>query len=346
MKRRDFTNFLGVAIGLGGVNVGGLVQPIFAQPVAGEFNLKVFGSRGVVELATILMAVDTLTGGKSTVSNGGIANLVGSTAAMQPGAGVNTTNPLPAVGAEADVATNADTQFLRFSAQRPDLRILCNLVKGHYHIVGRRSAGIASVKDLKGKRVATFPKTSSAYYLFKELEMNGLSEKDVQIVYLAPSIEIPKALIEKRVDAMTLWEPFNQIAKDAMGADAVELKTAGVYFEYFNLNTTAEKLADPVKRKQMVQLIRQIIIEARRAKEQPGIAHDWIVKATKYDRGAVERSFHHHDFTPSIIDTQLDVLVDHDKWVGREENRPGRSREELAKLLDYSVFQEAAASLR
>ena len=82
---------------------------------------------------------------------GGIPNLVGEAGAQgfaQPGV--------------ADVATNAETQLLRFSVRHPDLRIIFNVTEGLYRIVARRSAGIASIADLKGKRVATIEQTSAA----------------------------------------------------------------------------------------------------------------------------------------------------------------------------------------
>ena len=49
-------------------------------------------------------------------------------------------------------------------ASLPGLRIILTVSEGYYRIVARRSAGISSLADLKGKRIATFPSTSSAYY--------------------------------------------------------------------------------------------------------------------------------------------------------------------------------------
>ncbi|MEO7506487.1 MAG: ABC transporter substrate-binding protein, partial [Pyrinomonadaceae bacterium] len=177
------------------------------------------------------------------------------------------------------------------------------------------------------------------------LEAHGLTEKDVEIVGLAPIFEISKALIEKRVDAISIWEPASQAALDGLGADAIELKTPGVLVSHFNLNTTAEKLADPNKRRQMVELTRHIIKASKLMKEKPQIGHEWLVKATPYDRGLIERAFHYHDYCASIEPDQLDVLFDQDKWIAQEQGRAPRSREELAKLLDYSVYHEAVAGM-
>lgn len=310
-------------------------------------DLQVYGMRNVMEQATTLMAVDSMSGGKAVVHHGNVAHLVGADASMNSASSINTPEAR-AIAAEAalplaDVATNYDTQFLRFSARRPDMRILFTVTRGLYHIVARRSAGIGSVKDLRGKRVATYTRTSSHYHLFKALAAHGLTEADVEIVALAPIFEISKAIIEKRVDAICIWEPGSQAARDALGAGAINLNTPGAH--YFNLNTTAEKLADPGKRRQMVELTRHIIQASGRVKETPHLAWDWLEKATGYERGLIERAFPYHDYCATIVPDQLDVMVDQDQWIAREQGRSPRTREQLAALLDYSVYHEAVAGI-
>ena len=312
-------------------------------------DLQVYGMRNVMELATTLMAVDAMSGGKATVHHGNVAHLVGADASMNPGASINTAEakaisleaPLPL----ADVATNYDTQFLRFSAKRPDMRILFTVTRGRYHIVARRSAGIAAIKDLRGKRVGTYTRTSSSYYLSKELEAHGLTEADVEMVALAPIFEISKAIIDKRVDAISIWEPASQAAKDGLGADAIELKTPGVYASYFNLNSTAEKLANPAKRQQMVELTRHLIRASLQVKTNPQAGCAWLAKATGFERGLIDRAFANHDYSVTIEPNHLDVLFDQDQWIAREQGRTPRTREQLSTLLDYSVYNEAIAGL-
>ncbi len=312
-------------------------------------DLQVYGMRNVMEQATTLIAVDAMFGGQATVHHGNVGHLVGADAAMNPGASINTAEA-KAISSEAilpvaDVATNYDTQFLRFSAKRPDMRILFTVTRGHYHIVARRSAGIASIKDLRGKRVGTYTRTSSSYYLSKEIEAHGLKESDVEIIALAPIFEISKALIEKRVDAISIWEPGSQAAKDGLGADAIELKTPGVYASYFNLNSTAEKLADANKRRQIVELTRHLIRASTLVKEKPQVGHEWLAKATGFERGLIERAFANHDYSVGIQPNHLDVLFDQDSWIAQEQGRAPRTREALAPLLDHSVYHEAVAGL-
>jgi hypothetical protein len=39
------------------------------------------------------------------------------------------------------------------------------------------------------------------------------------------------------------------------------------------------------------------------------------------------------------------VLADQDRWIAQEQGRTPRTREQLATLLDYSVYHEAVAAL-
>lgn len=310
-------------------------------------DLRVYGVHYVMELAPLLLAVHQMTDGKETVNHGNIAHLVKASRSMSPiAAAVNSAAAAQLLrdeptDAEVDIVTNAETQALRFSVDRPDLRILFNVTEGLYRLVARRSSGIASLKDLKGKKVATFPRTSAAWYLVKELESVGLKESDVTIVPLAPVMEIARAIIEREVDAIAIWEPASQEAVDKLGADAIQFRTKGLYRELFNLNTTAEKLADPVKRKQIVEFTRKIIDCSRQLRENPEPVFPLMAKVSGYPIELLKRAWPHHNFTPSMPSDMLDVLVEEDVWVATESGRKPRTRAELAPLIDDSVWTEA-----
>lgn len=308
-------------------------------------DLRVYGVHYVMELAPLLLAVHQMTNGKETVNHGNIAHLVKAGPSMSPVAGLKTAAAQQlaneTVTGEVDIVTNAETQALRFSVDRPDLRILFTVTEGLYRIVARRSSGIASLKDLKGKKIATFPRTSAAWYLVKELQTVGLKESDVTVVPLAPVMEIARAIIDKEVDAIAIWEPASQEAVDVLGKDAIEFQTPGLYRELFNLNTTAAKLADPVKRRQIVDFSRRIISCSEEIKEDPELVWPLMAKVSGYSLDLIRRAWPHHNFTPQMHPRLLDVLVEQDVWVATETDRKPRSREQLATLIDDSVWREA-----
>ncbi len=81
--------------------------------------------------------------------------------------------------------------------------------------------GIKSVKELKGKKVATELGTVDHFLMLKALEANGMKEDDVQFVNIKVQ-DCPAAMLSKQVDAAVVWEPSRtKILKDVKGTTAV-----------------------------------------------------------------------------------------------------------------------------
>src|SRR5690606_16169109 len=99
--------------------------PAPAAPLA---PIKVSGSYWI-ELSPVLVAANSFYPQVLEVGEGGITRIT---------------------SGEADLATNAETQLLRESIRNPDLRIIMTVTESFYRLVGRRSAGINSLADLRG----------------------------------------------------------------------------------------------------------------------------------------------------------------------------------------------------
>jgi len=67
-------------------------------------------------------------------------------------------------------------------------------------------AGINSVKDLRGKRVATELGTCDQFLLDMALNHNHMSEKDIHYVNIKVQ-DCPAAMVAGAVDAVVVWEP-------------------------------------------------------------------------------------------------------------------------------------------
>jgi len=291
--------------------------------VASGQPLRVYGNTTTIELAPVLLAAKQLGSDAVTVTNGGITALYDEHA--------------------ADVATNAETQALRQSLDHPDLRIVLTVAEGFYRIVARRSAGINTLPDLRGKRIATIAVTSSGYYLHKMLGTVGMSIDDVTVVPLNPLSKMPTALANREIDAVTIWEPEIEHALTAIGADAVEFQQRGVYRELFNLNTTAANLANPAKRKAIVAFVRALVRASAEVRERPQVAWPLVAQATGYDTALIEKVWHHEGYPGALVPDLLDVLVEEDVYMARERGRAPRARSELEVLIDSSVLRDALA---
>ena len=119
--------------------------------------------------------------------------------------------------------------------------------KGEAILVHGDSA-IASVADLKGKKVALNKGSNVHYLLVKALAAAGLVYEDVEITFLPPA-DARAAFETKAVDAWAIWDPFLASAESALGAKVLT-NAEGLapnyqfYFSdrsFFDANTDAAK---------------------------------------------------------------------------------------------------------
>ena len=92
---------------------------------------------------------------------------------------------------QADVASWAYTGTGIFSGKPalPGLRLIANLYPESIHIVVKKGAGIKTVADLKGKRVALDEAGSGTLITARQvLGAYGLKETDIQARYIKPSL--------------------------------------------------------------------------------------------------------------------------------------------------------------
>src|SRR5688572_16336864 len=288
--------------------------------------LRVSGSFWI-ELSPVLVAANSFYPEQLTVGEGGITRI--------------TSN-------EADLATNAETQVLRESIANPDLRIIMTVTESFYRLVGRRSAGIETLADLKGKRIMLPANTSANYYLVAMLRTVGLTEEDVVLVPLPAAQgdqmgmdQMSDALLGGDVDVISIWEPEPEDAIEQLGDDAIVLQDRSVYREVFNLHARAPDLADPEKRRSIVAFVRAVAEATEALKTNPETYWPHISSITSFSVEEIAMGWPEMEFPVQIIPDMLEVLVEEEPWVAKQQNREPRTREQLATLIDASVLEEA-----
>lgn len=302
-------------------------------PVAGQTQtpIEVRANTGAVEAAPVLLAARDFMPGGLHVGRGAIPNLIGAPnipRIFDPG--------------PADVATHAETQALRYSIDNPEIRIILTATESEYRIVARRSAGISSISDLKGKRIGTLSDTSADYFVHQMLDENGIESDEVTIQHV-PIATMTDALVTRQVDAIAIWDPYGSDAARAIGADLIAFSDPDIYRERFNLNSTSEGLADPAKRKAIVRFVRAVIDASAAMKEDPASAQALMAERSGFSDEQVKGAWPHLRFPAAIPEDLLDVMVTEERWLAQRAERTPRSREELAELIDHSVYEEAMA---
>ncbi|AUX34285.1 MULTISPECIES: ABC transporter substrate-binding protein [Sorangium] len=306
----------------GGAGAGG-------QGGAASFpSLKITSDTASIEFTPVLVASQDFYPGEAAVDSGGIVSLLND----------------PSV----DLGTNAETQTLRQSVAHPNLRIIFTATETFYRIVANRAAGISSLADLRGKRIGTIPNTSAAYFVTKYLGTVGLTADDYTMVPGGICISAPcgantlPSLMERgQVDAVALWEPSSELAKEVLGSDAIVFQDRSLYREIVNLHSTAEKLADPEKRRGIVEFVRALARAQELYRTDPEVVWPRISEAIGIEPSVLENVWEDEQFLGTLVPDILDVLEEEEPWVAAQTGRAPRTRAELAPLVDDSVMKEA-----
>jgi len=291
--------------------------------------IRVSGSYWI-ELSPVLVAANSFYPQQLQVGEGGIVRIT---------------------SGEADLATNAETQLLRESLTNPDLRIIMTVTESFYRLVARRSAGISTLADLRGKRVMLPRNTSAHYYLVAMLRTAGVAEEEVEVVNLPAAQgdqtgmdQMSDALARGDVDAISIWEPEPEDSIHTLGDDAIVFQDRSVYREVFNLHARAPDLADPAKRRSIVAFVRAVAQATAALKNDPEPHWPHVSSVTGFTTEEISWGWPEMEFPVRIIPDMLDVLEVEEVWVAKERDRAPRSRAELARFIDASVVEEALAS--
>lgn len=118
------------------------------------------------------------------------------------------------VGGQLDIGVLGFSNGFTWASKGADLKIVGGAQRGYHSILVRDDSGITSVKDLKGKNLASQKQGSTADIVLKGVVLDnaGLTASDLNIMGVAPAVAV-QSLVGGRVDAAFLFEPYSSIAK-------------------------------------------------------------------------------------------------------------------------------------
>ncbi|MEP7309823.1 MAG: ABC transporter substrate-binding protein [Acidobacteriota bacterium] len=272
-----------------------------------------------IETAPIFLADEGPAGAGFNVISGGIRNVV---------------------NGSAHAGTNAETQMLLVTAANPNVRVLLTVAEGLYRVIARKSAGINTLADLRGKKIITPRNTSAHYHLVKMLAKARLQEADVTLVTVAAN-DMVAAIARREADAISMWEPQGQQALEALGNDATVFQDNKAYRELFSLYTTTEVLNDPKRRRELVEFVRALIVANDTVRMRPRDVIPLVARMIKQTEDTVTRSWPFQAFPAAMPGDMLDVLTEEETWIAKGQQREPLPRERLRAFIDTSVVSEA-----
>jgi len=302
--------------------------------------LHIAAAQNVIEHTPLILAAQDYYSANFTIENGGVANI----------ASLNSST-----AKKIDLAANAETQGLRQYYNNRSLRLLMVVVESTYRIVARNLTGeIKSISDLRGKKVLSIPLTSAGYFVEKFLLAKaGLSPgTDYTPYYNNASICLREPCSSGSfsgfmgsgvVDAVGMWEPISELSVRAVGgrSKVAVFSDKKVYREVYSLWTVQAKLDDPERRSSIVEYVRGLLRMQETYQKEPKKVIKRASEVVNVTEEILEAVWEDHYWKGYLPTDLVDFMTEEDKYLARMENRTALPREEIAKMVEPSVLEEA-----
>ncbi len=105
------------------------------------------------------------------------------------------------------IAETAEFPFVAAALAGGDFRIIAanDRFENDYLVAGKDS-GIATLADLRGKRVGVSLRTITEFFLSRFLVLNEIASRDIKLVDIKPA-DFVASMASKEVDAIVAWQP-------------------------------------------------------------------------------------------------------------------------------------------
>lgn len=240
-----------------------------------------------------------------------------------------------------DVATCSEVPMVDASFVRNDFATFACIgtTSREHAIVARRDAGIEKPGDLRGKRVATLRATGMHLFLHLFLLRQKMSETDAQLSFLTPG-EVVAALVEGRVDAIAIREPYRSQAESRLGARAVVFVQPGMYFRTQHVVGNKAFLREHPEAAR--RFVRGLLRAVRFAGEQPVEAQRIVAERMKVEPFRLKKDWARLQLKVSLSQSLLGQLEDEARWMLNTGLVPPAPMPNSLEFVDISALEAVA----
>jgi NitT/TauT family transport system substrate-binding protein len=218
-----------------------------------------------------------------------------------------------ALSGQAGLATTADIPIMFAAMQKVPVSVLATFFKTeHDHgIVARRDRGIATLADLKGKRIGVTLGTSAHFVLDGFLSRQHLARSDVEVVSLKPE-QFATALGSGEVDAIASWEPVLDTLLGALGKNGALFYAEDIYEIPYSLAGSREYVA--ANPELMRRVLRALEYGVRDCRDRPERARAVMSAVLRADTGAWATRWQRLQFRMTLDQGLILALEDESRW--------------------------------
>lgn len=231
----------------------------------------------------------------------------------------------------ADVATVGDTPIVFNSFGSSDFVVIGTIASapGDLKLIVRRDSGISSPAGLAGHKIGIVSGSTSQYFLDSFLLTHGIDPALVTTLPMQPDAMLD-ALQSRRVDGVSVWEPYGYRITGAMRSGVLLLPSEGIYSVTFNL--VAHRRMVGGRDADLSRLLRAVEQAERFIQAQPERAKAILRRRLGVDDAFVQWVWPQQLFRLSLDQSLLKTLESEARWALREGHVSARTAPNFLSL--------------
>lgn len=144
----------------------------------------------------------------------------------------------------------------------------------------------------------------------------------MEIVSQKPE-DMPAALSNGSVDAISIFDPFAFIAEKQMGDKGITFADPDIYSELYVITASQETVSQ--NRDIVDKLLRALVKAQQFIKDNPDQSKEIVVKYTKQDRSVVDGIWNNFVFAPALNQRLLDYQNQQAAWAKEKGDVPANA---------------------
>jgi ABC-type nitrate/sulfonate/bicarbonate transport system substrate-binding protein len=244
------------------------------------------------------------------------------------------------VKGEVDLAVPAEYALVGKAFNKDKIRALASIDKVQYfYLVARKDQGIASIPDLKGRKIGVVRKTIAEFYLGRWLELHGMTAGQVTLVDV--NIAQSEAKISAGdVDAIISRPPYISPIEASLGPNALVWQAQSNQALYALLIGRNDWITDHTE---LVRRLYRALIQA----EEYLIRHSADAKAIvqkrlKLDDDYMAAVWSQNHFSLSLDQSLVLAMEDEARWMIKNDLT---AEKQVPNFLDY-IYEDGLESVK
>jgi NitT/TauT family transport system substrate-binding protein len=181
-------------------------------------------------------------------------------------------------------------------------------------VVVRKEEGMDTAEKYfltKKRKLATSFGGGPEFFTYNFLKKHGIADDKIELISQRPE-DMPAALSNGTVDAISIFDPFARIAERSMGDKGLTFADADIYSELYVVDVWQKTIDE--KPDQLMAFLKGLYEAQFYIKEHPDESKEVLIKYTKLDREVVDDIWDNFVYKPAINHLFIEYTTAEAKW--------------------------------